>query len=82
MPVLDATSHDDPEDLTVLRYALGPARVGPLHAREMREAARGRRSACGEARRGRDGDAPEDDAGIGDDFAPTHADVIVTSGSD
>ncbi|GGK48313.1 hypothetical protein [Salinarimonas ramus] len=39
MPVLDNASHETAEDLAVLRNALGPARVAPLHADAMREAA-------------------------------------------
>lgn len=38
MPALDQACHADAEDLRVLREALGPARRGPLHAEEMREA--------------------------------------------
>lgn len=38
MPAFDPASHEDPEDLRVLRDALGPARREPLHAGAMRAA--------------------------------------------
>lgn len=38
VPAFDPASHETPEDLRVLRDALGPARREPLHAAAMRAA--------------------------------------------
>lgn len=55
MPAMDPPSHTHPEDLKVLRDALGPASGPPAHAHAMRAAAMRRAAEAAGVRRIKDG---------------------------